>query len=65
MHNPTDEQFLKAQDIFVRSCAGYVCANFVLGLADRHGDNIMVSDYRLLRHLTDDLNRGGDLVVFW
>lgn len=33
-----------AIDLFTRSCAGYCVVTYVLGVADRHPDNIMVNE---------------------
>jgi len=39
--NP-DAELRKMQDNFARSCAGYCVGTYLLGIADRHNDNIMV-----------------------
>lgn len=41
-YNKSEEEMNKAINEFTLSCAGYCVATYVLGVADRHSDNIMV-----------------------
>lgn len=41
-NNSDPKSFKTAVDLFSRSCAGYCVATCVLGIGDRHNDNIMV-----------------------
>jgi phosphatidylinositol-4,5-bisphosphate 3-kinase catalytic subunit alpha/beta/delta len=50
--NNADENLLnKAVDLFTKSCAGFSVATFILGIGDRHPDNLMVSKEGRLFHI--------------
>ncbi|KAM3832409.1 phosphatidylinositol 4,5-bisphosphate 3-kinase catalytic subunit gamma isoform [Vipera latastei] len=46
-----EEKFQAAVERFVYSCAGYCVATFVLGIGDRHNDNIMITGSGNLFHI--------------
>lgn len=50
-HNTTEDMLKRAITEFTYSCAGYCVATYVLGIADRHSDNIMVKKTGQLFHI--------------
>ena len=50
-NNPTEASIDKAIDTFTRSCAAYCVATYVLGIGDRHSDNIMLRSDGHLFHI--------------
>merc|ERR1712146_567548 len=49
--NPIDTDFRAAQKRFALSAAGYCVATYVLGVGDRHNDNIMLNRNGTMFHI--------------
>ncbi|RKP09988.1 kinase-like domain-containing protein, partial [Thamnocephalis sphaerospora] len=49
--DPSSDEFLRAQDCFMRSLAGYSVVSYVLQLKDRHNGNVLLDNEGHLIHI--------------
>lgn len=50
-HNPKAQDLAKTIDTFIKSCAGYCVITYILGIGDRHLDNLLLTKDGHLFHI--------------